>query len=53
MHDEVIGQFNKEYVSEVNERVKYLMLIPTEDLIVPFSCDTVIYESWDGEPVKI
>ena len=53
VHDEVIGQFNKEYVSEVNERVKYLMLIPTEDLIVPFSCDTVIYESWDGEPVKI
>lgn len=52
VHDEVIGQFEKQYINEVRERVKYLMLIPTKELNVPFDCDTVIYESWDGEVIE-
>lgn len=52
VHDEVIGQFEKQYINEVRERVKYLMLIPTKKLNVPFDCDTVVYENWDGEVVE-
>lgn len=53
IHDEILGQCPKEYIKEASKYLSEDMLKPTLEYIVPFKCDCVAFETWDGEEVAI
>lgn len=53
IHDEILGQCPKEYIKEAAAYLSEDMLKPTLEYVVPFKCDCIAFETWDGKEVAI